>query len=115
VRVRAAGGAARSDAWCAMKADVLDLPVTRSAHAETGVIGAAMAAAVGLGWHETIADAAHAMVREDRTFEPRAANVALHGERAALYARARRHALEDADADASGVDAAPARPEAARA
>jgi xylulokinase len=96
--VRVAGGAARSDAWCRIKADVLGVPVVRTTHAETGLIGAAMAASVGLRWHATLVDAARAMCRIERAFEPRASHVAFHAERALDYERAKRHALEDADA-----------------
>jgi xylulokinase len=102
--VRVAGGAARSDAWCRIKADVLGVPVVRTAQAETGVIGAAMACAVGLGWHATLADAAQAMCRVERTFEPRAEQVSFHAERAAHYARAKRHALENADARVAAAE-----------
>jgi len=96
--VRVAGGAARSDAWCQIKADVVGAPVVRTAEAETGLIGAALAAATGLRWHATLQHAARAMCRAARTFEPRVAYAALYDARAAEYARAQRHAVEDADA-----------------
>jgi xylulokinase len=98
--VRVAGGAARSENWCQIKADVLGVPVVRTAEPETGLIGAAMAAATGLGWHATLEDAARAMCRAAQTFDPRAAYASLYDARAAEYARAQRHALEDADARA---------------
>ena len=63
--VRVAGGGARSDAWCQLKADVMNVPMVRTAHRETGVIGAAIAAAVGLGWHPTLAAAADANLKTD--------------------------------------------------
>jgi xylulokinase len=96
--LRVSGGGARSDAWCQMKADVLGLPVLRAAEQETGVTGAAIAASVGLGLHPSLADAAAAMVRVGRRFEPRARMAAFFAERAALYRKVKEAALGLADA-----------------
>lgn len=96
--LRVAGGGARSDAWCQMKADVLGLPVLRAAELETGVTGAAIAAAVGLGLHPDLAAAAAAMVKVGRRFEPRAAMADFFAARAALYSRVKAAALDLADA-----------------
>jgi xylulokinase len=92
--LRACGGGAQSDAWCALKADVLGLPVIRSRAAETGLVGAAMAAAVGLGWYPDLARAAARMARPGRRFLPRARFAEGHARRAAQYAAAKRYALE---------------------
>ncbi len=46
----AIGGGAQSDLWCSILADVLALPLLRSATPEASSLGAAMAAAVGAGW-----------------------------------------------------------------
>ncbi len=96
--VRVAGGGARSNAWCQLKADVMNVPMVRTAHAETGVIGAAIAAAVGLGWHPTLAAAADAMCPVERVFEPRPALAPFYAERAARHERARQYAIAQADA-----------------
>jgi xylulokinase len=96
--VRVTGGGAQSNAWCAMKADVLNVPVIRTSQPETGLVGAAMAAAVGLGWHVDLAAAARAMCKVERIFEPRAARVEMHAARSQRHAHARRHAVEAADA-----------------
>jgi len=96
--VRVGGGGAQSNAWCQLKADVMNVPMFRTSHRETGVIGAAIAAAVGLGWHPRLAAAASAMCRVDRTFEPRSALASLYAARAERYARARQHAIAQADA-----------------
>lgn len=106
--VRVAGGGARSDAWCQLKADVMNVPMVRTAHRETGVIGAAIAAAVGLGWHPTLAAAADAMCPIERVFEPRPALAPLYAQRAERYHRARQHAVAEADA-ARSTSARPAR------
>ncbi len=106
--VRVAGGGAQSNAWCQIKADVMNVPMVRTSHRETGVIGAAIAAAVGLGWHPTLAAAASAMCAVERAFEPRLALAPLYTERAERYDRARQHAI--AEADAALRMSAPGRP-----
>jgi len=92
--LRACGGGAQSDAWCALKADVLGIPVIRSRAAETGLVGAAMAAAVGLGWHPDLARAAARMARPGRRFVPRARFADGYARRAAMYAAVKRFALQ---------------------
>jgi xylulokinase len=106
--VRVAGGGARSNAWCQIKADVMKVPMVRTSHRETGVIGAAIAAAVGLGWHGSLAAAASAMCPVERAFEPRSALAPFYAQRAERYERARQHAIAQADA-APGMSA-PGRP-----
>ena len=95
--VRACGGGAQSDAWCALKADVLGIPVIRSRAAETGLAGAAMAAAVGLGWYADLRRAAMRMSKPGRRFMPHARVVEAYARRAATYAAIKRYALELAD------------------
>jgi xylulokinase len=112
--IRVAGGGARSNAWCQLKADVVNVPMVRTSHRETGLVGAAMAAAVGLGWHPTLAAAADAMCSVERVFEPRAALVPFYAQRAERHARATRHAIEEADAAKAGNAKAPDREPRAR-
>lgn len=95
--LRASGGGARSDVWCRIKADVLGVPVVRSTQAETGVVGAAIAAAVGLGLHRDVGTATRAMARIDRRFEPSRRLRAFYDDRAAAYRQARATALALAD------------------
>ena len=105
--VRVAGGGARSNAWCQIKADVMQVPMIRTSQRETGLVGAAMAAAVGLGWHESLAAAATVMCPIERVFEPRAALAAVYAERAERYGRAQLHAIAEADAAMLPVPAMP--------
>jgi len=95
--VRACGGGAQSDAWCALKADVLGIPVIRSRAAETGLIGAAMAAAVGLGWYPDLRRAGLRMAKPGRRFMPHARVSDAYAARAATYAAIKRYALELVD------------------
>jgi sugar (pentulose or hexulose) kinase len=82
--LRASGGGAQSDAALQLSADVFHLPVARPHTHETSGLGAAMAAAVGLGMHTSSAAAVQEMTRVARWFEPRPEAVtrydALYGE-----------------------------------
>lgn len=97
LELRACGGGARSDAWCALKADVLGIPVIRTRAAETGLVGAAMAAAVGLGLHRDMRHAAARMIRRERRFAPRVRFASAYATRAAQYDAIRRLALHLSD------------------
>jgi len=81
------GGGARSEVWTQIRADVVGVPAQVVEEMETGALGAAMLAAVGHGRHETMADAAHAMTRLGRRFEPRVETRAIHNRRRAVYRR----------------------------
>ncbi|MEO8752977.1 MAG: FGGY-family carbohydrate kinase [Casimicrobiaceae bacterium] len=87
------GGGARSDAWCRLKADVTGLQVVRSRETETGVIGAAIAAAVGSGLHPSVREAAAHMVALGRRFEPRARFASRSDTRFAQYRQIKQAAL----------------------
>jgi xylulokinase len=99
--VRVSGGGARSDAWCQLKADVVGVPFVRTVHSETGLVGAAMAAAVGLGWYSNLQVAARRMCPVARVFAPRKSFAELYARRAALYRRAKAAALAEADTAAA--------------
>jgi xylulokinase len=67
----AIGGGAASDFWVQIVADITGRPVRRSETVEASSLGAAIAAAKGVGWHKTIAEAGTAMAGQPvRTFEP---------------------------------------------
>jgi len=84
----AIGGGAQSDLWCSILADVLALPLLRSASPEASSLGAAMAAAVGAGWFESFAEAARAMAG------PVTARFDPDPSRASVYAGLRRQYAE---------------------
>ena len=69
-RLRVAGGGSQSDAAMQILADVFGLPAQRSHTHETSGLGAAINAAVGLGWHPDHTAAARAMVHDGARFEP---------------------------------------------
>lgn len=70
-RATLAGGASASTTWTQLFADALELPVTRSAVAEPGALGAAMIAGVAIGLWRDLGEAQEAMVPIGQSFAPR--------------------------------------------
>ncbi len=85
--VRLAGGAARSDAWCQMFADILGLRVERVEARETGALGCAIAAAAGTGGYPSLEAAARAMCPVGKGFDPDPAAKKAYDARFALYTK----------------------------
>lgn len=69
--IRISGGAARSDLWCQVKADVLDRRLLRLANTDTGTFGAAILAGVSRQVYDDVADATRTAVQIERAFLPR--------------------------------------------
>ena len=84
-RIRASGGASRSDLWCQIKADVLGRPLERVAVPHSAVLGAALLAGVGAGRLESVAAAARRMVHVERAFHPDPRARDVYDELYALY------------------------------
>ena len=68
--LRLAGGGSQSDAAVQLTADVFGLPVARVHTHETSGLGAAIDAAVGLGFHPDVPGAVAAMVRVGEVRDP---------------------------------------------
>ena len=68
--IRVAGGGSQSDAAMQITADIFGLPASRPHVYEASGLGAAMDAAVGLGFHADFNVAVKEMTRISRTFEP---------------------------------------------
>lgn len=68
--VRVAGGGSRSDAAMRITADVFGLPASRPHTSEASGLGAAIAAAVGLGLHPDFETAVREMTHVRDTFDP---------------------------------------------
>ena len=83
----AIGGGAASDLWLQILADATDRPVKRAATVEASSLGAAMAAAAGIGWYPTIAAASAAMSGAlSRTFSPDPGRASRYRELRAIHA-----------------------------
>jgi xylulokinase len=83
--LRVSGGPAQSPAWNQLKADVTGLVVAVPRVAETAVLGAAIAAAGGIGAYPHLAAATRAMVTIDRRLAPDPANRAVYDAALARY------------------------------
>jgi xylulokinase len=83
--VRCMGGAARSDLWLQVKADICGLPMVRMKEEETSTLGCAVLAAVAVGDYAGVEEAAGAMVSLGRRFAPDAANRELYQRFFELY------------------------------
>lgn len=82
---RIGGGAARSDLWNQIQADVYGKPVQKT-HVEEGTaLGAAMCAAVGAGVYKDIHEAVENMVHLAGRWEPIPENVKVYDEMFRLY------------------------------
>ncbi|MCU0500393.1 MAG: carbohydrate kinase [Anaerolineae bacterium] len=89
-RVLFTGGASRSRPLCQTLTDVLQQPVTTPAAEETGALGAAIVAAIGIGAHRDVKEAVAQLVHERESFLPDA----IRGE---TYARRYKRFLDALD------------------
>ena len=81
------GGPAQMDLWNRIKADVFGRPLSVPQQPEVGILGAAMIAAVGLGWHESLPVAARAMSADVNSVEPDPGRSARYSELYEQYVR----------------------------
>ncbi|RCK48030.1 FGGY-family carbohydrate kinase [Thalassospira profundimaris] len=79
------GGGARSTIWPQIIADILELPLSVAKCQETGALGAAMAAAVGVGMYHDYDQAADSMVRMDRHYSPALEASEIYRKRFAMW------------------------------
>ena len=73
--VRLSGGVTRSPMWCQMFADIMNKPVELTESPETGALGAAMYAGIGVGVYKDCLDAASRCVRVKEVYTPIPENV----------------------------------------
>jgi autoinducer-2 kinase len=74
------GGASKSDLWCQIVADVLNLKVKVPVVKESTALGAAICAGVGAGVYESFHDAIAQVVKFEKTFQPNEANRTVYDE-----------------------------------
>ncbi|MGO9007152.1 MAG: FGGY-family carbohydrate kinase [Beijerinckiaceae bacterium] len=89
--LRVSGGGSQSDAAMQVTADIFNRPACRPHTFETSGLGAAIAGAVGLGFHRDFPGAVAAMTRLGATFEPNPVHAALYD---SLYRRIYRRMYE---------------------
>ena len=64
------GGGSKSDFWLQLQADVFNTSVKKLKHEEGPSMGAAILAAYGLGWYNSIEECVEQFIQTDTTFEP---------------------------------------------
>ncbi len=89
--VRAIGGAAKSDFWLQMVADITGMPIERPVIAEAAVLGAVMLAAVGSGAFSSLEESSEAFYKRERIFEPQPERHAVYESLCRNYVRFYRH------------------------
>jgi xylulokinase len=77
-KVRSLGGAAKSNIWLKIKADVLDVPVEVPQCSEAASLGATILAGVGAKVFPGISGAVKEAVKIKRSFHPEPSNVAIY-------------------------------------
>ncbi len=82
------GGGSKSDLWCRIVANATGKPVKRLATAEASSLGAGMLAAAGVGWFDSVADAAVSMSGDiEQTIDPEPALMQRYGALLDIYKR----------------------------
>jgi len=84
---RVVGGGSKSDAWIQICADIMGRPFVKPMVTEAGALGAALMAGVGSGVFASIAAWVDAMVKLERTFQPRREQQKLYDAQFERYAR----------------------------
>ncbi|OFK24975.1 FGGY-family carbohydrate kinase [Olsenella sp. HMSC062G07] len=86
--IRLSGGAARSEVWSQLFADVMQLPVQTVLADEAGALGCAIAGAVATGRYASMEEAVERMVGVGRTFSPNEALRDTYERKYAVYRKA---------------------------
>ncbi len=83
--IRLVGGAARSEVWGQIFADVFQMPVAIPSGTELGALGCAICGSVAAGIYPNYAEAITAMVETSRVHEPNPAMADLYAQKYARY------------------------------
>lgn len=83
--LRAIGGAAKSNAWLQLKADIFNRPVVAMEESEAACLGAALLAGKGMGIYDSLRAAAQRVVKRRETFLPQKTEAELYGQRMRTY------------------------------
>ncbi|QTN00462.1 xylulokinase [Sediminibacillus dalangtanensis] len=79
------GGGAKNEAWLQMQADIFDATIVKLASEQGPGMGAAMLAAFGCGWFDSLAACADQFLQEAATYQPNPENVERYRELFQLY------------------------------
>ncbi len=79
------GGGAKNDTWLQIQADVFNSKIVKLKNEQGAAMGAAIIAAYGVGWYDSLEECAANFVSYDKTFEPITENVEKYNELFNLY------------------------------
>ena len=79
------GGGAKSPLWLQIQADVFNKKVVTLKNEQGAGLGAAMIAAVGVGWFDSLSDCAQKFVSYDQEYAPGSGNVKKYEKMYQLY------------------------------
>ncbi|MBP1969305.1 xylulokinase [Virgibacillus natechei] len=79
------GGGAKNEDWLQMQADIFDANVVKQTSEQGPGMGAAMLAAYGCGWFDSLQDCADEFLQEDNVFTPNRDSVDLYKKLFTLY------------------------------
>ncbi|MDT8862786.1 xylulokinase [Alkalihalobacillus sp. MEB130] len=79
------GGGAKNEAWLQMQADIFDAKIVKLSSEQGPGMGAAMLAAFGCGWFESLKDCADGFLKVDKEYVPKEENVEQYKELFRLY------------------------------
>ncbi|UOQ91832.1 xylulokinase [Halobacillus shinanisalinarum] len=85
VTVVSTGGGTKNDHWLQMQADIFDVNVIKLASEQGPGMGAAMLAAYGCGWFDSLKDCADTFLKVDQTYTPDPEKVKKYNEIFAIY------------------------------
>ncbi|MBP3953043.1 xylulokinase [Bacillus suaedae] len=79
------GGGAKNETWLQIQADVFNAKIVKLSSEQGPGMGAAMLAAFGCGWFETLTDCADAFLKVEKEYLPNAEHVQTYKELFQLY------------------------------
>lgn len=88
------GGGAKNEAWLQIQADIFNAEVIRLESEQGPALGAAMLAACGLKWYDSLEDCASIFVRRSNSYKPEPNQVRIYEELFGIYRDVYAHTLE---------------------
>lgn len=79
------GGGAKNETWLQMQADIFNSRIVKLESEQGPALGAAMLAAYGCGWFDSLQACAAAFIRPAKTYEPNPETAAIYNELFTLY------------------------------
>jgi xylulokinase len=79
------GGGAKNDSWLQIQADVFNTKIIKLSTEQGPALGAAMLAAYGCGWYNSLEECADLFISSSKTYQPKLENVQVYKQLYALY------------------------------